>query len=225
MEEVSEDDFPESDAAGTEIPKNPPPKNGDTPPWYKDRVVWGFFVIVLIIIVFVVAAIIYPVVQYFRGDEDIFTNMINGLFIIVLMLSIFMIVIPTGMKFLREDIKGRMEVKPEKWMTRLRTVVTVTLTLVMLIFVLTWLKTPEVLEVQQTTPNLSGGATNVSGNFTGNATLATKIELHPFVKSFFDVYTIVIMFYFGVSGLESVTDKLKKGNKPTTPKVPETTTK
>ncbi|TET91196.1 MAG: hypothetical protein E3J35_04275 [Methanomassiliicoccales archaeon] len=182
--------------------------------WLKKPKNWRLTIAVIIAIFFFLAVIAYPAWQFYRGYKDFLENLVSGLFIVVVALSILVILIPTGMKFIREDILGEEDQKPEKWMTRLRTVVTVALTLVLLVFVLTWIKSPETLEVQQP----SAVTPNGTSNDTGNVTQTWKVELHPFVQSFFGVYAVVIAFYFTVSGAQSIADKVlewKKLSQPT----------
>ena len=124
----------------------------------------------------------------------------------LLALAILVILIPVSVKLFKEDILGDVKKEEsEEWMTRLRTVVTVALTLVLLVLVVTWIKSPETLEVRQTSVVPPSNGTNI----TGNETLTTEVQLNPFVESFFTIYAVVIGFYFGASAAENIAGKLK----------------
>ncbi len=82
-------------------------------------------------------------------------------------------------------------------MTRLRTLITVSLTIVLLVFALTWFFSPGRLQVSSTTGNVVAGAVS-------NAT-----TLHPFVRAFVDLYTVVIAFYFPTTAAQSIASTWK----------------
>ncbi|UCD92444.1 MAG: hypothetical protein JSV43_00480 [Methanobacteriota archaeon] len=160
-----------------------------------------------IILAVILAVLIHPFIRlWFYGDDNLYGNFLEGLFMVLLVLSILVILIPIAVKFWREEVRKTDEETVEKWMTRLRTIITITLTLVLLVFVVTWIKSPEVLEVRQPSTVPSENGTNATGNVTQNVT----VGLNPFVNAFFGVYAVVIAFYFTASAIDNTAEKVKE---------------
>ena len=156
----------------------------------------------------------------FFGAKDLRRTVVDGLFFEFTGIALLMLITPTAVHLFREDTAKSSPglesapppeaVKPNSspdaafWLTRMRTIVTVALSIVLLVFAITWFVEPSQLQVVNPAPG-SGG-----GNATGNGT----VVLSPFVKAFFDVYVIVIAFYFTTAAAESIATIAKKTDTP-----------
>lgn len=155
----------------------------------------------------VIGTLAYAAVQtIILGRETLYTNIINGLFFVLVGLAVLIVVAPVVVKLFKEDVTGQETSDADSWMTRIRTLVTVSLTIILLVFVLTWFTSPERLSVETMIPGQVGEPMNASSN----ATAGSTVGLHPFVKVFFDAYTVVIAFYFSTSAAQTIANKLAK---------------
>ena len=142
---------------------------------------------------------VYVAAQIALGKPDLDRNLTNGLFFAFLVLALFMIAIPVVVRLHWEDVEKDEQFTADDWATRLRALMTVSLTIILLVFVLAWFATPERLVVQVTTT--SGTGTNATQNST--------VQLHPFVKVFVDAFMVVVAFYFPTAAAQSIAKTLK----------------
>lgn len=143
--------------------------------------------------------LVYVFAQDALGQHDLDQNLTNGLFFAFLTLALFLIAIPVVIRLHWEDVVNKSEFTAEDWASRLRALVTASLTIILLVFILTWFATPGRLEIQVTTTTGTGA----------NATTNTTVQLHPFVKIFVDAFVVVIAFYFPTAAAQSIAKTLK----------------
>lgn len=171
----------------------------------KERLSKGWNVVLVVGtlagLVFAVTAA-YALIQFAAGRTDLDKNIVNGLLFSFISLAVLMIVAPTVIKLYEEALGRGDESKETEWLTRLRTLITVSLTIVILVFALTWFFAPDRLQA----PILGG----TSGGANASAANAS-IPLHPFVRAVMDVYVVVIAFYFPTAAAQSIVNSLKPG--------------
>ena len=154
---------------------------------------------------------LFVLIQMGQGHSDFVRNLTDALFFNLLGLAIMVIVGPTAIKLADEDASPPTYGKPEDWTVRMRTLLAVSLTLVMLIFVLIWFSAPERLLVTASVGSYANQTSNETLNQTisQNTTYNQTPQLNPFVASFLDIYKIVVGFFSGAVAAETVAKTLK----------------
>jgi len=143
----------------------------------------------------------FTVAQFGLGHQDLQANLTNGLFLSFIVLAVLIVVAPVAVRMFDEDVAQKPRTTHEDWMMRLRTLITVSLTIILLVIVLTWFSVPDRIETQTTTTTTDAS---------GNTTSTIRLELRPFVNVFFNTYAVVIAFYFSASAVQSVAATWKK---------------
>ncbi len=153
--------------------------------------------------VLVIVVVLIAVQMLFFQQTGFVAALTTALVYTFLGVALFVVVGPTLLKLYREDLKNTGTPDAEEWSTRLRTLITVAMTIVLLVFVLVWATNPEIMETQ-------GGAQDGAAQ-AANQTANSSLQLRPFVRAFFDAFMVVIAFYFPTAAAESILKNRQNG--------------